>query len=86
MANDLPDLKFLTTVILMMLTQPSGTLTAPTVVESDDSSLSVSGKNSITLNEQIKTKYPEISEYMAANRLVLNTDKTHFLVIKVGRQ
>ena len=33
------------------------------------------------LKEQIKSKYSEISDLMAANRLVLNSEKTHLLVM-----
>ena len=47
----------------------------------DDSSLSKSSTNANILNEEIKEKYGEISEYMAANKLVLNGDKTHLLVM-----
>ena len=47
----------------------------------DDSSFSLSGKDPAVLKEQIKSKYSEISDYMAANRLVLNSDKTHLLVM-----
>ena len=52
----------------------------------DDSSFSKSNKNPTVLNEEIKEKYSEISEYMAANRLVLNSDKTHLLVMASGTQ
>ena len=47
----------------------------------DDSSFSKSDKDPGTLNHDIKEKYLEISEYMAANKLVLNSDKTHLLVM-----
>ena len=45
----------------------------------DDSSFSKSDKD--TLNHDIKEKYSEIAEYMSANKLVLNSDKTHLLVM-----
>ena len=47
----------------------------------DVSSFSKSDKDPGTLNHDIKEKYLEISEYMAANKLVLNSDKTHLLVM-----
>ena len=47
----------------------------------DDSSLSKSSSDPMSLNQEIKEKYEEISEYMASNRLVLNSDKTHLLVM-----
>ena len=47
----------------------------------DDSSFSKSNKDTQSLNEELKVKYKEISEYMASNRLVLNSDKTHLLVM-----
>ena len=47
----------------------------------DDSSFSKSGNNAERLNLDIKEKYFEISEYMASNKLVLNSDKTHLLVM-----
>ena len=47
----------------------------------DDSSYSKSSKDPVALNEDIKNKYSEISEYMAANKLVLNSEKTHLLVM-----
>jgi hypothetical protein len=47
----------------------------------DDSSYSKSSKDPVALNAEIKNKYSEISEYMAANKLVLNSEKTHLLVM-----
>ena len=47
----------------------------------DDSSYSRSGRDTQTLNQQLKSTYESIAEYMAANKLVLNTDKTHLLVM-----
>jgi hypothetical protein len=45
----------------------------------DDSSFSKSDKDPGPLNHDINEKYLEISEYMAAKKLVLNSDKTHLL-------
>ena len=52
----------------------------------DDSSFSKSHKDTDILNENIKQDYNKISEYMAANRLVLNSDKTHLLVMASSTQ
>ena len=51
----------------------------------DHSSLSMSNKDPQVLNQEIKDKYKEISAYMASNRLVLNSDKTHLLVMASER-
>ena len=47
----------------------------------DDSSFSKSSKDPQLLNQEIKEKYSEISDYMASNGLVLNSEKTHLLVM-----
>ena len=52
----------------------------------DDSSFSKSNKDPQVLNREIKSKYEEISEYMASNKLVLNSDKTHLLVMASDRK
>ena len=52
----------------------------------DDSSYSKSGDDPQTSNQQLKSTYASIVEYMAANKLVLNTDKTHLLVMASERQ
>ena len=33
------------------------------------------------MNQDIKEKYEENAQYMASNKLVLNSDKTHLLVM-----
>ena len=52
----------------------------------DDSSLSVSGKDSRIINKEIKEKFEEVNQYMAQNKLVLNSDKTHLLVMATQNQ
>ena len=47
----------------------------------DDITLSVSSSDPELLTGKIEEKYEEITEYMASNRLVLNSDKTHLLVM-----
>ena len=51
----------------------------------DDSTYSASSSNPRELKIQIDTKYKEISRYMASNRLVLNGDKTHLLIMASSR-
>ena len=52
----------------------------------DDSSFSKSSTEANILTEEIKVKYSEIADYMAANKLVLNSDKTHLLVMASDRK
>ena len=52
----------------------------------DDSSFSKSNKDTQSLNEELRVKYSEISEYMASNMLVLKSDKTHLLVMASATQ
>ena len=47
----------------------------------DDSTYSISSKDPEILKQDIDNKYKLISRYMASNKLVLNTDKTHLLVM-----
>ena len=47
----------------------------------DDSSLSVSNTNPELLQIDINTKYKQISDYMAMNKLFLNSDKTLLLIM-----
>ena len=47
----------------------------------DDSTFSKSGKDPEVLKAAIDQKYQDISDYMASNKLVLNSDKTHLLVM-----
>ena len=52
----------------------------------DDSTFSISNKNVEKLNEDIDEKYKEIAQYMAKNRLILNSDKTQLLVMTSARR
>ena len=47
----------------------------------DDSTLSVSNKDPVQLQEDINIRYKVISAYMAMNKLFLNSDKTHLLIM-----
>ena len=52
----------------------------------DDSTFSVSRVNPVDLNHAINVKYREIATYMAANRLSLNSEKTHLMIMTSSRQ
>ena len=52
----------------------------------DDSSLSISGKDAGDINEKISDKFQMVSQYMSQNKLVLNSDKTHLLVMATRNQ
>ena len=47
----------------------------------DDSTYTKSNKDPAALKEEIDIKYRDIVDYMSRNKLVLNTDKTHLLVM-----
>ena len=47
----------------------------------DDSTFSVSSKDPVSLSEKICEKYQDIAYYMNNNKLVLNSNKTHLLVM-----
>ena len=52
----------------------------------DDSTLTISRSNTEELDEVIDLKYKEIDNYMKANKRVLNSDKTHLLVMATPYQ
>ena len=52
----------------------------------DDSTFSISRNDPLELEEAIKEKYHDIADYMAANRLSLNPDKTHLMIMASSRQ
>ena len=47
----------------------------------DDSTYSKSSNDPEKLKEEIDSKYQDISNYMAKNKLILNNDKTHLLIM-----
>ena len=47
----------------------------------DDSTFTISRSNPAELVPLIQKKYKDIARYMTANKLVLNSDKTHLLVM-----
>ena len=51
----------------------------------DDSTYSASSKDTGELKETIKEKYKVIADYMSKNKLILNSDKTHLLVMTSAR-
>ena len=47
----------------------------------DDSTYTVSGKNYQEINSLLDQKFKKIETFMAENKLVLNSDKTHLLIM-----
>ena len=52
----------------------------------DDSTYTKSDKDPMKIKVDIENKYQDISRYMAQNKLVLNTDKTHLLVMTTSQK
>ena len=52
-----------------------------TVCYVDDSTYSLAHSNPEVLSSGLTRQYQEIAKYMAANKLVINDDKTHLLVL-----
>ena len=52
----------------------------------DDSTLTISRSSPEELNEVVDQKYKEVERYMEANKLVLNSEKTHMLVMATPYQ
>ena len=57
--------------------QPCGS----TVCYVDDCTFSYGHHDPVLLSEKLTAQYRVISEYMAANKLVINSDKTHLVVM-----
>ena len=51
----------------------------------DDSTFTMSNTDTEQLTVDIKNKYKVIAEYMGKNKLILNSDKTHLLVLTSAR-
>ena len=52
------------------------------VCYADDSTLSLHDKDSLVLKSLVDEKYKEVAEYMAINKLKLNTSKTHLIILR----
>ena len=52
----------------------------------DDSTYSVTGKNMEMVEKKLNEKYTAIANYMNSNRLKLNDDKTHLLVMTTSQK
>ena len=46
----------------------------------DDNSINVSRPSALQLSETLFSEYKKIAEYMSANKLVINDDKSHVMV------
>ena len=51
------------------------------VCYADDSTYTVTGKNEVELSEKLTEKFKSMAEYLSENRLCINTDKTHTMVL-----
>ena len=52
----------------------------------DDSTFSLSSGNMEELNDNLDKKYHQIAKYMDMNRLILNSEKTHLLIMTSARK
>ena len=52
----------------------------------DDSTFTLSNQDPAQLTLDIRSKYKEIASYMSKNKLILNGDKTHLLVMTSSRK
>ena len=52
----------------------------------DDSTYSVTGKNMEMLEQKLNDKYTAMANYMNSNRLKLNDEKTHLLIMTTGQK
>ena len=52
----------------------------------DDSTFTLSNSDVGKLNEEIDDKYKLIADYMTRNKLILNSDKTHLLIMTSNRK
>ena len=52
----------------------------------DDSTYSVTGKNIESLEKKLNEKYTALANYMNSNRLKLNDDKNHLLIITTSQK
>ena len=52
----------------------------------DDSTLSISSRDPDTLSEKLTSQYKIIAQFMVDNRLKLNDEKTHLLVMGTGNE
>ena len=51
----------------------------------DDATYTYACKDPAELSEKLTSQYENISSYMASNKLVINADKTHLLVMGTGK-
>ena len=58
----------------------------PQSIYADDSTYTISAYDPAELKETMDAKYQNIVQYMGTNKLVLNTEKTHVLIMASKRQ
>ena len=47
----------------------------------DDSTFTISGKDPVQLSQKLSSKYTIMADFLSANKLKVNDDKTHLLVM-----
>ena len=78
--NDIPDLVH-DHLVSYQNPEPACVSCGSTVCYVDDGTYSVGHKDPSILSEKLSYQYDQIADYMAANKLVINGDKTHLLVM-----
>ena len=78
--NDIPDLVH-DHAISYDMPEPHCSGCGSTVCYVDDATFSVSHSDPAILSQKLTNQYKRIEEYMAANKLVINGDKTHLVVM-----
>ena len=78
--NDIPDLVH-NHQVSYQNPQPVCELCGSTVCYVDDGTYSVGHTETAALSEKLSLQYSLIADYMAANKLVINADKTHLVVM-----
>ena len=78
--SDIPDLVH-SHPVDYQVPQPYCSECGSTVCYVDDCTYSLGGSDPAALSESLSIQYHRISEYMAANKLVINAEKTHLIVM-----
>ena len=78
--NDIPDLVH-NHPVRYQSPHPACTPCGSTVCYVDDGTFSVSHTDTALLSQKLSDQYSKIADYMAANKLVINGEKTHLVVM-----
>ena len=78
--NEIPDLAH-NHAVSYQHSQPCRSTCGSTVCYVDDGTYSVGHADASILSQKLSAQYSKIADYMAANNLVINADKTHLVVM-----